>query len=113
MKNKLSFPNNGQQVVTNLPLSLLLGSNNLKVARVQGRLLGRVGATLLGDFRPSASSSLVLSGRRGVALINDALVRQFTPAKELLGEMARVERAGGGMNGLGNEFGVSREAEKR
>lgn len=75
-KNKFSSSSNDtRHVMANLPLGLLLRSNNLEVAGVQGLLLGCVGATLLGNFRPSASCSLVLSRRGSVALINDALVR--------------------------------------
>lgn len=106
------------RILTPLSLGLLLGSDDLEVARVQGLLLllllllGSVGAALLGNFRPPAASSFVVSGGGSVALVDNALVSQLTAAKELLGKVTRVESAGSGMNGFSDEFGISWETEE-
>lgn len=65
------------QIVTNLPLGLLLGSNHLEITWVERCLLlclGSAGTTLLSDFGPTAACGLVLSRRCSVPFVNDALV---------------------------------------
>ena len=99
------------QVQANLALGLLLGRNNLEVAVLEGSRCLRTDAALLGDLRPAAGR-LVLGRRRRVTLVDDALVRKLTAAQELFGKMARVQSVGGRVYRLGDELGVSGEAQE-
>jgi hypothetical protein len=104
-----------QNIATHLSLGLLLGGNDLEVARVERLLLllRSAGATLLGDFRPTATCRLVLSRRSCVAFVDNALVGELAAAEELFSKVAGVERAGGGMHRFRDELSVGRETEER
>lgn len=69
-------------------------------------------ATLLGDLRPATACGLVLGGAGGVAVVNDALVSELATAKEFLGEVTGVQCVTSGVDGLGDEFSISGEAQE-
>lgn len=105
-----------QRIETILPLGLLLGGDDLEVARVERLLhlllLDSASATLLSDFRPATTCGLVLGRRSSVAFVDDALVGELAAAEELFSEMARVERVGGRVHGFSDQLGVGWETEE-
>lgn len=98
-----------------LPLALLLAGDDLERARVESRLLLLLlsaGAALLRDLGPATACRLVIGRAGSVAVVNDTLVSKLAAAKEFLGEVAGVESVAGRVNGLGDELGISREAQQ-
>ena len=101
---------------TVLPLPTLLLRRHdaeIPITLILRRFLG---GTLLGDLAPAAGlvdASVVRAGalgRRGS--VDQAFVGEFLATDEFFGEVARVDGAGGAVDGLGQHVGVGGEGDE-
>lgn len=97
--------------------ALLLRRDDPEVA-VGGVVLGRLGlrGALLRDLAPAAGGAAgrvggaAALGRRGG--VDEALVGELLAADELLGKVARVDRAAAAVDGFGDELGFGGEEDE-
>lgn len=100
-------------LIQNLSLhALLLGGDDLETSGIKPLGWLHTLATLLRDFAPSPTSSSCFRRCGRASTVENALVSEFTTAKELLCKMARIQSVGGRMYRFSYELDIWWEAKE-
>lgn len=67
----------------------------------------------LGDFVPAAACSLCVRRARSTGAVDKTLVGKLAASEELFSEVARVQSAGSGVNGFGDQLDIGGKAQQR